>query len=140
MPIKKCKMCNTEFETKSNRALYCEECRKKRQIERNQTSWENRKSGKLKPIGSTQICPICNSEYIQRSGSQLCCENCRKKQTNMRKVVNNNIYKKKTYDEVVFYIPKGEKALLKEYAASKNLSLTKLITNAIEEYKKKLGD
>ena len=43
-------------------------------------------------------------------------------------------YKKKAYDTVTFYPPKGWKERIKEYAYSHNMSLAGLIKEAVRDF------
>ena len=130
-----CQICGMEFNSESNRAKYCIYCRNKAQSMRNKAYMQKRNSNDIKPIGSTQICPICNKEFIQKSGSQKCCPDCKEKQTNARKVVSNNKYKKANYEQINFVVPVGERDEIKAYAKSHNMSLNKLIITALKEYR-----
>lgn len=136
MFVHTCEICGKEFESRSNRVKYCENCRDKAQILRNKAYMEKKKSGMSITIGSEQICPICGKTYIVTAGSQKCCKDCQKKQESKRKISANSRYTKENYDSVIFYVPKGERDALKKYAQSKNLSLNKLIQTALNEYKK----
>lgn len=42
-------------------------------------------------------------------------------------------YKKKYYDRVIFYVPKGKKEILKETADRAGKSVTRLIIDSIEK-------
>lgn len=136
MFIHTCEICGNEFESRSNRAKYCENCRDKAQVLRNKAYMEKKKSGTSITIGSEQICPICGKTYTVTAGSQKCCKDCQKKQESKRKISANSRYTKENYDSVIFYVPKGKRDALKKYAQSKNLSLNKLIQTALEEYTK----
>lgn len=136
MFIHTCEICGKEFESRSNHAKYCKNCRDKAQILRNKAYMEKKKSGTSITIGSEQICLICGKTYTVTAGSQKCCKDCQKKQESKRKISANSRYTKDNYDSVIFYIPKGERDALKKYAQSKNLSVNKLIQTALDEYKK----
>lgn len=131
-----CEMCGKEFHSTSNRAKYCIYCRDKAQVLRNKTYKEKKLAGLSIAVGSEQICPICNNKYTVTSGSQKCCKDCQKKQDSKRKINTNKQYTKENYDSILFYVPKGERDALKEYAKSKNMSVNKLIQTALELYKK----
>ena len=88
--IKKCQMCGNDFETASNRALYCADCRKKRQVEKNNAYKKRKSKGLSREIGSTQICPVCGKEFILKTGSQQVCEKCQPKQAMSAKSKVNN--------------------------------------------------
>jgi hypothetical protein len=45
-------------------------------------------------------------------------------------------FKKEHYDRILFRIPKGRKAELKEYATIQDLSINQLILYAVEKYTK----
>lgn len=134
-----CEICGKEFESRSNRAKYCENCRNKAQILRNKAYKEKKAAGLSITVGSEQICPICNKPFTVITGSQKCCKDCQKKQDSRRKVTSNRRFTENNYDKISFYVPKGERDALKKYAQSKNLSLNKLIQTALEEYKKNHG-
>lgn len=134
-----CEICGKAFESKSNRAKYCLDCRNKAQVKRNKAHAEKRRSGLAIEIGSEQICPFCQKPYIVVTGSQKCCGDCRKKQANANKIASNSEYTKNNYEAVKFYVPKGQREQLKAYAESQGLSVNKLISIALEEYKKNHG-
>lgn len=131
-----CGICGEEFQSASNRAKYCVYCRDKAQVLRNKAYKKKKEAGTSIAVGSEQICPICGNAYTVTSGSQKCCKNCQKKQTNTRKAVTNSRYTKANYDSIIFYVPKGQREEIKEYAQSHGLSVNKLIQTALEEYRK----
>ena len=63
MFIHTCEICGNEFESRSNRAKYRENCRDKAQVLRNKAYIEKKKSGTSITIGSEQICPIRFPSY-----------------------------------------------------------------------------
>ena len=130
-----CEICGEEFQSQSNRAKYCVYCRDKAQVLRNKAYSEKKLAGLSVTVGSEQICPICSKPYTVTSGSQKCCKDCQKKQNSKRKINSNRQYTKENYDSILFYVPKGERETLKEYAKSRNMSVNKLIQTAWEEYK-----
>lgn len=132
-----CDICGDEFQSTSNRAKYCVYCRDKAQVLRNKAYAEKKKAGLSITIGSTQVCPECNNTYTVTSGSQKCCKDCQKKHNNKQKISANQRYTKENYDSIIFYVPKGEREPLKDYAQSQGMSVNKLIQTALEEYKKK---
>jgi len=134
--IKKCQMCGNDFETASNRALYCSDCRKKRQVEKNNAYKKRKSEGLSREIGSTQICPVCGKEFILKTGSQKACEECQPKQAMSTKSKVNNRYTKSHYDRISVILPKGEREILKTYAESHGMSVNRVITSALEEYMK----
>ena len=129
-----CQICGDEFEAKSNRALYCEYCRSKAQVERNKLYAQKRSEGKAKRIGSVQICPFCKQEYTVRSGSQQCCDNCRQKQRYQRQGAEAEKYKKEHYDRLTVYVPKGKSDELKAAAAALGMSLNEYILAALDKF------
>lgn len=46
----------------------------------------------------------------------------------------NNKYEKEHYDRISVTLPKGGKQFLKEYAEGNNVSIAKLVSDAIEQY------
>lgn len=135
--IKICQMCGNEFETNSNRAMYCSDCRNKRQVEKNNAYKQRRREGLTREIGSTQLCPVCGKEFILKTGSQKCCDECRHKQTNAVKSKVNNRYTKAHYDRLSIVLPKGERERVKIFAQEHGMSVNKLLMSALDEYMKK---
>lgn len=134
-----CAMCNNEFESKANHAKYCPDCRSKAQVNRNNKYTERLINGTAIAVGSTQTCPICGKSYTVTSGSQKCCKDCQHKMDNKRKIKSNQRYTENTYDALSIYVHKGNREVLKKYAAEHDMSLNKLITTALEEYFDKHG-
>ena len=139
MFIRTCQICGNKFESLSNRAKYCENCRDKAQVLRNKAYLEKKKSGTSITIGSEQICPICGNTYTVTSGSQKCCKDCQKKQDSRRKIASNRRFTENNYDKISFYVPKGELQIIKDFAGSQGVSVNKLIQTALEEYMKNHG-
>ena len=139
MFIHTCQICENEFESLSNRAKYCENCRDKAQVLRNKAYLEKKKSGTSITIGSEQICPICGNTYTVTAGSQKCCKDCQKKQDSRRKIASNRRFTENNYDKISFYVPKGELQIIKDFAGSQGVSVNKLIQTALEEYTKNHG-
>ena len=131
-----CELCGEEFKTGSNRTKYCVECRKIKQRERNMIYKQNKQDGNVRRLGSTQLCDICKKPFTVNSGAQRTCDKC----NSGRKSVANTKYRNNTYDQVVFYVKKGEREKLKEYAISKNMSMNEFVNKAIASYKKLLKD
>lgn len=129
-----CQMCGDEFEANSNRAMYCTYCRPKRAVERNRLYAQNRSEGKSKRLGSVQICPFCKEEYTVRSGSQQCCDNCRGKQAYQRQKEEAEDFKRKHYDRLTVYVPKGRNEKLKAAAAALGMSLNEYINAALDKF------
>lgn len=48
-------------------------------------------------------------------------------------------YKKEHYNNLQIYLPKGSKQFLKDYANGNGITVSKLVTNAIESYLKNNG-
>lgn len=130
-----CQQCGKSFTSTANRALYCPQCRKVRQNERAKAYRNKIEKGIMtRTIGQTEICPECGNSYILKSGSQKVCENCRKEYTSKRKVKPNNDYRTKNYDSCIFYLRKGEKEKIQEYAKTHNMSLNEMVNKAIYLY------
>jgi hypothetical protein len=49
-------------------------------------------------------------------------------------VKQNNDYKRDNYDVIRILVPKGKSQEIKEYAEARDLSISKLICRALEEY------
>ena len=133
-----CEICGEKFETGSNRTKYCVSCRKVKQLERNLAYEKNKEEGKVRYLGSEQLCDICGKTFIMNSGAQRTCDKCSAKRISEKRSAINTKYRNNTYDQVVFYVKKGEREKLKEYAASKNMSTNEFVNNAITSYKKLL--
>ena len=134
-----CEICGMEFQTVSNRAKYCIWCRKEKQLERNLVYKQNKEDGKVRRLGSTQICDECGKSFTLNSASQRTCNSCSSIRNAKKKSKSNTKYRNNTYDQIVFYVKKGEREELKEYVASKNMSMNEFVNNAIISYKKLLG-
>lgn len=80
-------------------------------------------------------CTKCGKEYESNAKRNGVCPDCRKTRSQI-----NTAYRNKTYDMVSFYVPKGERALLREFAAAFGMSMNEFCNNAIYEYAKKLED
>lgn len=59
--------------------------------------------------------------------------NCPECRQNIRSK-NNTRYRDKTYDSVVFYLPKGKREKLKLYVHNHNMSMNEFVNNAIKCY------
>lgn len=130
-----CKMCGNTFQSTANRASYCPDCRKVRQNNRSKIYQEKIKNcEKTRTIGEPEICPECGNTYILKSGSQKVCENCRKKYTNKKKSKPNSEYTAKNYDTCIFYMKKGTKKNIQDFAAEHNMSFNEFVNNAITLY------
>ena len=133
-----CEICGTEFQTGSNRTKYCVSCRKEKQLERNLIYKENKANGKVRRLGSTQVCDECGKPFTLNSASQRTCNECSAIRNAEKRSASNTKYRNNTYDQIVFYVKKGEREELKEYVASKNISMNEFVNNAIISYKKLL--
>ena len=131
-----CEICGNAFESPSNRAKYCPNCRMKAQGMRNDKYKEKRRAGLSWEIGSDQTCPICGNSFIVVTGSQKCCENCRKKQAVKRKTKTNNNYNKKHYKRISINVTADIHDEIKAYAVSHGMSVNSLFLAALEEYRK----
>ena len=129
-----CRMCGNEFNTNSNRAMYCPDCRNKRQVEKNNAYKQRRREGLTREIGSTQLCLVCGKEFVLKTGSQKCCDECRHKQTNAVKSKVNNRYTKTHYDRLSLVLQKGERERVKTFAQKHGMSVNKLLMSALDEY------
>ena len=133
-----CEICGIEFETGSNRTKYCVSCRKEKQLERNLAYKQNKADGKVRRLGSTQVCDECGKPFTLNSASQRTCNSCSSIRKKKKRSASNTKYRNNTYDQIVLYVKKGEREELKEYVASKNMSMNEFVNNAIISYKKLL--
>lgn len=78
----------------------------------------------------TVKCKYCNNSYESGSNRSGICPTCKKTAIGRK----NTKYRDKTYDQIMFYVPKGEKERLKEYVSEKNMSMNEFVTQAIGYY------
>ena len=131
-----CEICGNTFESPSNRAKYCTDCRNKAQKLRNDKYKAKRREGLSVEIGSEQLCPFCGKPYIVVTGSQKCCEDCRKVQEKQRKIQANKKFNKEHYKRFTINVTNADHDAIKAYAESQGMSVNKLFLTALEEYKK----
>jgi hypothetical protein len=130
-----CQQCGNIFNSTANRASFCPDCRKIRQNERSKAYRHKIEKGLMtRTIGEKEICPECGQPYILKSGSQKVCENCRKSHNSQKKIKPNNEYKARNYDTCIFYLKKGEKEKVQDYALKHNLSFNELVNRSIKLY------
>ena len=127
-----CKMCGKEFESAAHHADYCVECRAERQRMRTRTYTAKKKnSEEIKTVGQADICQFCGKPFIRASGSQKVCENCRERYTKKQNQKPHDNYVARNYDVIKVYVKKGERAKLKEIAASTGVSVNEFINHGI---------
>ncbi len=76
-----------------------------------------------------ETCRKCGAEFessVQHKRAALC-SNCKKTRSQI-----NTQYRDRTSDTVTFYVKKGDKARLKEFAAVQGMSLNELCNAAID--------
>lgn len=129
-----CQLCGKEFETKANHAKFCPDCRTKAQINRNKKHLEKSAKGETLSLNTEQVCPECGNVFILKSASQKVCADCHKKKMIQSRIPMASKRKKENYDQVLFYIPKGTKGKLKEYAEAHNMSVSALVCTALEYF------
>lgn len=79
-------------------------------------------------------CKICSKEYESGANRSGVCPDCKK--TNRMK--NNNKYRDNTYEQILFYVKKGQKATIKEFAKIYDRSVNELCNEALDFYMRKL--
>lgn len=127
-----CKMCGKEFESNANHADYCVECRAERQRIRTRTYTAKKKNNEeTKTVGQADICEFCGKPFIRASGSQKVCDNCREQYNKKQNQKPHDDYVSRNYDVIKVYVKKGERAKLKEIAASTGASVNELINYGI---------
>ena len=127
-----CKMCGKEFESNANHADYCVECRAERQRIRTRTYTAKKKNNEAtKTVGQADICEYCGKPFIRASGSQKVCDNCREQYNKKQNQKPHDDYVSRNYDVIKVYVKKGERAKLKEIAASTGASVNELINYGI---------
>ena len=127
-----CKMCGKEFESSANHADYCVECRAERQRIRTRTYTAKKKNNEAtKMVGQADICEYCGKPFIRASGSQKVCDNCREQYNKKQNQKPHDDYVSRNYDVIKVYVKKGERAKLKEIAASTGASVNELINYGI---------
>ncbi len=82
----------------------------------------------------TVKCKICSKEYGSGANRSGVCPDC--KRTN--KMKNNNKYRDNTYEQILFYVKKGEKEKIKEFAKVYGMSVNELCNKAIDELMAKM--
>jgi len=146
-----CQMCGKEVERTSNVQKYCEECRIKKQSERNYSYKKRKEDGVANIVGATAICQECGKEFVRNTGNQKLCTECSQKGAASKKkfsemtqeqrheeYTRNTKIKDKLYDTLKVYIPKGKKKNLQELSQNYGISLNAFINQAIETYEQLL--
>lgn len=127
-----CKMCGKDFESNANHADYCVECRAERQRIRTRTYTAKKKNNEAtKTVGQADICEYCGKPFIRASGSQKVCDNCREQYNKKQNQKPHDDYVSRNYDVIKVYVKKGERAKLKEIAASVGASVNEFINYGI---------
>jgi len=127
-----CKMCGKEFESSANHADYCVECRAERQRIRTRAYTAKKKNNEAtKTVGQADICEYCGKPFIRASGSQKVCDNCREQYNKKQNQKPHDDYVSRNYDVIKVYVKKGERAKLKEIAASVGASVNEFINYGI---------
>lgn len=132
--------CSVEYESKSARRGYCPDCRKERQKQRNREYLDRKARGESRSVGSADICENCGQPFIIKTGSQKLCDDCIEKGMRATKRISYPDYKRNNYDSCTFYLPKGEREDLKEFATLHGKSMNEFVVEAIAEYRKKLEE
>lgn len=146
-----CQMCGKEVERTSNVQKYCEECRIKKQSERNYSYKKRKEDGVANIVGATAICQECGKEFVRNTGNQKLCTECSQKGAASKKkfsemtqeqrheeYVKNTQIQNKLYDRLSIYIPKGKKADLQELSKVFGISLNTFVNQAIESYEEQI--
>ena len=127
-----CKMCGKDFESNANHANYCVECRAERQRIRTRAYTAKKKNNEAtKTVGQADICQFCGKPFIRTSGNQKVCDNCREQYSKKQNQKPHDNYVSRTYDVIKVYVKKGERAKLKEIAASVGASVNEFINYGI---------
>ncbi len=127
-----CKMCGKDFESNANHANYCVECRAERQRIRTRTYTAKKKNNEeTKTVGQADICEFCGKPFIRASGSQKVCDSCREQYAKKQNQKPHDDYVSRNYDVIKVYVKKGERAKLKDIAASTGASVNELINFGI---------
>lgn len=136
-----CKMCGKDFESNANHANYCVECRAERQRIRTRTYTAKKKNNEAtKTVGQADICQFCGKPFIRTSGNQKVCDNCREQYSKKQNQKPHDNYVSRNYDVIKVYVRKGERAKLKEIAASTGASVNEFINYGISLAVKKVLD
>lgn len=127
-----CKMCGKDFESNANHANYCVECRAERQRIRTRAYTAKKKNNEAtKTVGQADICQFCGKPFIRTSGNQKVCDNCREQYSKKQNQKPHDNYVSRNYDVIKVYVRKGERAKLKEIAASTGASVNEFINYGI---------
>mgnify|MGYP001635349088 CR=1 FL=1 len=146
-----CQMCGKEVERTSNVQKYCEECRIRKQSERNNSYKKRKEDGVANIVGATAICQECGKEFVRNTGNQKLCTECSQKGAASKKkfsemtqeqrheeYVKNTQIQNKLYDRLSIYIPKGKKTDLQELSKVFGISLNTFVNQAIESYEEQI--
>ncbi len=147
-----CQSCGKECERTSNVQKYCEECRIKKQVERNSAYRKRKEDGTVSGLGTKAVCPACGSTFEKNSGNQNLCSDCVRKGVTLKQrklselpenekheiYLKNTQIQNKLYDRISVYIPKGKKEQLQELSNAFEMSLNSFVNQAIELYEQQL--
>lgn len=121
-----CERCGTDFTSTAHHARYCKDCRKIIQKERVKREKQYR-------IGDIGICAGCGKEFIITSPSQrYCSDACKPKRRSSPAQVAES--RRKNFDTVTFYMPKGSRAHLQEACDRFGTNLSDLVRAALFAY------
>ena len=79
------------------------------------------------------LCTRCGNAYESKTDRRGVCPDCRLTRSQI-----NTAYRDRTYDPVSFYVPKGQRSALREFAASFGMSMNEFVNNAIAVYTEQL--
>ena len=132
----KCRECGKEYTAKVNRDGYCNECKAKKNAEVLRRYYDKRKAngGSLKNDLHLEICKDCGLKF-ETTGSQKRCPYCAKKHNTKQ----NNEYRNKHTDSLSLRLPIGVRDEMKTVANCHGLSLTSLLIQSYDQYKRFLS-
>ena len=132
----KCRECGKEYTANVNRNGYCDECKAKKTAEARHKYYNKRKAngGSLKYVVHLEICEDCGMKF-ETTGTQKRCPYCAQKYNTKQ----NNEYRNSHTDSLSLRLPIGVRDEMKTVANYHGLSLTSLLLQSYDQYKRFLG-
>lgn len=78
----------------------------------------------------TVKCKNCGKDYESKANRSGLCSDCKVSARSK----NNTKYRDANYEQIMFYVKKGDKALIKEFANTYGMSLNELCNKALDSF------